>query len=165
MESCCIVETTEAAGSAACPGCGRPGRAVERITLKAVLRPEGLARLEGAAHRFCPTPDCAVVYFGAGEAFDREALAVPVFQKEPGGDRTVCYCFGITESDIRREIAAHGQSTASERVTALVQADRCACELRNPQGSCCLGNVASVERGLLTERLASRAEHAPPSAG
>ncbi len=151
MESCCTVNTTEAEAPATCPECGRPGRTVERITLKALLRPEGLARLEGAAHRFCPTSDCAVAYFGAGELFVREELAVPVFQKEPAGDRTVCYCFGITESDIRREIAAHGRSTASERVSALVKADRCACELRNPQGRCCLGNVASVTRALLAE--------------
>ena len=64
--------------------------------------------------------------------------------------------------DIRREIAAHGRSTASERITALVKADRCACELRNPQGSCCLGNVASATRSLLAEGLGSPAERAQP---
>jgi hypothetical protein len=31
-----------------------------------------------------------------------------------------------------------------ERVTAGVQADQCACDIRNPQGSCCLGNVRAV---------------------
>lgn len=156
MESCCTADTTEAAAPATCPECGRPGRAVERITLKALLRPEALARLEGAAHRFCTTPDCGVVYFGAREVFGREDLAVPVFQKEPPGNRIVCYCFGITEAEIRREIEAGGRSAAAERIAALVKADRCACELRNPQGSCCLGNVAAVARSLAAEREGSR---------
>jgi bacterioferritin-associated ferredoxin len=165
MESCCSINTTEAAARAACPKCGRPGRTVERVTLKALLHSKALARLEGAAHRFCPTPDCPIVYFGSAEIFGREDLAVPVFQKEPAGDRTVCYCFGITESEIRREVAEHGQSTASERVGVLVKMDRCACELRNPQGSCCLGNIAAVMRALLAEDLGSRPELAVRTAG
>jgi hypothetical protein len=32
----------------------------------------------------------------------------------------------------------------AERITALVKAERCACEVKNPQGSCCLGNVAAA---------------------
>jgi hypothetical protein len=71
---------------------------------------------------------------------------VPVFQKEPKGDRTVCYCFGVGESDIRRELAASGRSTAVDRITALVKSERCACEVKNPQGSCCLGNVATATK-------------------
>lgn len=95
-------------------------------------------------HRFCPTPDCSVVYFGGDEVFLREDLTVPVFQKEPPGERTVCYCFGITETAIRRELDATGLSSAADRVTALVKAGRCACEVKNPQGSCCLGNLIGV---------------------
>jgi hypothetical protein len=113
---------------------------VDPITVKALLRPEALARLSAPAHRFCSTASCPVVYFGEGEAFDREEVAVPVFQKEPAGDRTVCYCFAISEADLRREIAAAGRSTAAQRITAHVKAGRCACEIKNPQGSCCLGN-------------------------
>jgi hypothetical protein len=39
-----------------------------------------------------------------------------------------------------------GSSTAADRITALVKADRCACEVRNPQGTCCLGNVTAAVR-------------------
>ena len=53
---------------------------------------------------------------------------MPVFQKEPAANRTVCYCFGISESDLRREIDQVGSSTAAE-ITALVKADRCAGEV------------------------------------
>ena len=129
-----------------CPACERPGRQVERITLKALLRPEALMRLSAPAHRFCPTAGCMVVYFGSGEVFERGDLMVPVFQKESPGARTVCYCFAITEEDMRREMAQAGRSSASERITQLVKDERCACEVRNPQGNCCLGNIAEVTK-------------------
>jgi len=117
---------------------------VKRITVKAMLRPESLARLSAPEHRFCPAPSCPVVYFGLDEIFDREEIVVPVFQKERPGERPVCYCFGIDETDIRREFEQTGRSTVAERIAVLVKAGRCACEVKNPQGSCCLGNVAAA---------------------
>jgi hypothetical protein len=96
---------------------------------------------------------CRVVYFAPESVFRREDVVVPVSQKEPAGNRTVCYCFGISESDLHREIDQVGSSTAAERITALVKADRCACEVRNPQGTCCLGNVATAVKELMTEEI------------
>ncbi len=114
--------------------------------MKAMLRPEALMRLSAPEHRFCATPECPVVYFGIDEVFDREEIVVPLFQKEPAGYRPVCYCFGIGEHHLRRELVETGRSTAAARITALVKADRCACEVKNPQGSCCLGNVAAATK-------------------
>ncbi|SRR6266571_4278097 len=156
---CCVVKPGDAVSPARCPECGKPGRLVDRITVKAMLRPEALMRLSAPEHRFCPTPECTVVYFGVDEIFDREEIVVPVFQKEPSGDRSVCYCFGIGESDIRRELAETGRSTAGDRITALVNAGRCACEVKNPQGTCCLGNVATATREA--KAALRRAEQAP----
>jgi hypothetical protein len=99
------------------------------------------------------------VYFGTGEVFDREEIVVPVFQKEPEGDRIVCYCFAVTEGDIRREIAETGRAEAAERITALVRAERCACEVKNPQGSCCLGNVVATARAAATATLSEERGH------
>lgn len=146
MPDCCRVEAPEAEDFTRCPSCGRAGRELDRITLKALLRPAALERLSAPEHRFCATPSCPVVYFGSGESFERGAVAVLVFQKEREGDRVVCYCLELRESDVRREVEETGRSTASERITRLVQSGRCACEVRNPQGSCCLGNVAAVEK-------------------
>ena len=129
-----------------CPACGRVGRTVDLITVKAMLEPEALARLADPEYRFCATPDCPVVYFGVIERFRIDDVAVAVFQKEPPGARTVCYCFGVTEADIEAELAASGRSTAVERISALVKAERCACEVKNPQGTCCLANVAALVR-------------------
>jgi hypothetical protein len=124
---------------------------VERITVKAMLRPHALARLSAPEHRFCPTPSCPIVYFGLDETFNREDVIVPVFQKEPPGKRPVCYCMGIAETDIHR-----APTTAAERITALVKAERCACEIKNPQGSCCLGNVAAAVSGAQASTAGSR---------
>lgn len=127
-----------------CPRCGRRGRSVDEITPKALLRSDALERRKGVQHRFCATPDCPVVYFGDGEVFCREEVIVPVFQKERADARMVCYCFAVTDHDIRREIEQTGRSAAFDRISALVKAERCACEVRNPQGSCCLGNISSL---------------------
>jgi len=101
-------------------------------------------RLSPAEYRFCPTASCRVVYFALASLYHCEDLTVPVFQKEAAGNRTVCYCFDTTETDVRCEIQG-STSAASARITALVKAGRCACEVRNPQGTCCLGNVNAVE--------------------
>jgi len=157
---CCTVKPATAVSPTHCPDCGRPGRLVDSITVKAMLRPEALMRLSAPEHHFCATPECSVVYFGIDEGFGREEIVVPVFQKEPAGDRPVCYCFGIGERDLRQELLESGRSTASDRITALVAADRCACEVKNPQGSCCLGNVAEATKSARAT-LEAGAEAAP----
>lgn len=127
-----------------CPSCGGPGREIDRITLKALLQPEALARLGSGSYRFCPMPECPIVYYGLADSFGREDLAVPVFQKEQEGDRTVCYCFAVSEAVVREEAEAAETSASASRIRTLVQAGRCACEVRNPQGSCCLGDVFAI---------------------
>lgn len=128
------------------------------MTIKALLRPEALATLTAGSHRFCPTASCPIVYFAQGETFGVDAVAAPVFQKLVGVDRTVCYCFQIGEADLRREIQETGGSTATMRVSALVRAGRCACEVRNPQGSCCLGNLSSMVTEIVAEFRSAKAE-------
>jgi bacterioferritin-associated ferredoxin len=135
----------------ACPRCGRSGREVGRITLKALLQPRALARSWPGEYRFCPAPECPIVYFGEGEPFRRHDLLVPVFQKEAEGARIVCYCVGVSEDQIRREVEASGASASADRIGALVRSGRCACEVRNPRGTCCLGDVVAVIRSVRPE--------------
>jgi len=71
--------------------------------------------IDKAGLPFCPVPDCPVVYFGHDEVFDRDEIVVPVFQKEPTGEHTICYCFAISERGIRTELIRTGGSSASER--------------------------------------------------
>ena len=134
--------------SVACRACGTSGKPVESLTVKALLTNAALARYEHAAYRFCPDPACVVVYFAeTGRAFTKDDVRERVWQKEPAGDRPLCYCFGENEADITREIEQTGRSAAVRRVRAHIAAKRCACEVRNPRGACCLGDLAAaVER-------------------
>lgn len=157
MSDCCRVGEPALGAPDRCPECGRVGRKLDRITLKALLQPDALARLSAPEHRFCASASCRVVYFGLGEVFRREEVVVPVFQKEPAGERTVCYCFAVSEGDIRGEIEATGRSTVVERIGSLVKSGRCACEVRNPQGACCLGNVTAALKAVLADAAAATA--------
>lgn len=116
--------------------------------MKALLTERALARLTPGEYRFCPDSGCPVVYFSAcGGRFDTGDLRVGVWQKRPDGARVVCYCFGETDASIRAEIEATGRSRAAERIRAHIAAGLCACDLRNPRGVCCLGDViAAVAR-------------------
>lgn len=75
----------------------------------------------------------------------------PVTQKD-AEHAPVCYCFGFTPEMVRAEIAASGKSTVVERIATEMKADLCACEIRNPQGSCCLGNVKAAVKAALAAR-------------
>jgi hypothetical protein len=155
MSDCCSPSPASSTDStdSPCPRCGRSGRSVDRLTLKALLRPPALERLGPGEYRFCANAECAVVYFSEAQLFGRDDVTVPVFQKEAHGRRTVCYCFDIGEADLRREAETGARGSAVARITQHVKEGRCACELRNPQGSCCLGNISLVTSALQTESL------------
>ncbi len=132
-----------------CPECGWPGKPVDLLTVKAMLAVP-LTQLRATRYRFCKTPECPTVYYGLdrGHRIGEEILRERVHQKHPGeGDVFVCYCFRHTPKTIQTELASTGRSTVVASITAGIQAGQCACEIRNPQGSCCLGNVrAAVAR-------------------
>src|SRR5262249_22748965 len=86
-------------------------------------------------------------YADEGHPFTTSDVRERIWQKEPPGRRTVCYCFGENEADIAAEIERRGESDAVQRVRAHIAAGRCVCEIRNPRGGCCLGDlIAAVER-------------------
>lgn len=117
------------------------------MTVKALLTPLALSGLALESFHFCAHPTCDVVYFSPDQRYRTADVRVPVWQKEPFGARMVCYCFGENESEMRREIEATGASAAASRVRAHIAAQRCACEVRNPRGACCLADVlAAVKR-------------------
>jgi hypothetical protein len=149
MASCCCSDTsTDANGVARCPECGSRGTAVDHLTVKALLTERALQRFTPADYQFCQDAGCEVVYFNAdGACFTTADVRVVVWQKRPFGERLVCYCFGESESSIRADVEATGRSSAVHRIRGHIAAGRCACEVRNPRGACCLGDVmAAVTR-------------------
>lgn len=152
MSNCCAVPAATTSAAAFCPMSGTKGKPVELGTVKALLTSEALRQLNASPHRFCPEPTCAVVYFDeSGHTYSKADIRVPVWQKEPFGNRTVCYCFGENEADMRSEIVATGSSDAVERVRAHISAGRCACEVRNPRGVCCLGDMTAAVARVAAE--------------
>ena len=154
--SCCV--TSDAAesgpggdvvqGDRLYPSCGSRGATVGRQTVAALTRGR-LTPIQ--SFRTCRTPDCENVYYG-----DRGAClgvgdlyVVPGF-KTTGPEGLVCYCFMHSRGEIERELLAGGgshpmgESTVQRRITEQTKAGNCACEVRNPTGRCCLGDVTVV---------------------
>lgn len=131
-----------------CPASGAAGTAVGAKTVKALLTGTALRRFEPGTFFFCDDASCPVVYFDTvGRCFDTHEIRVPVWQKEPPGRRPICYCFDESEASIRAELDATGRCDAVARVRGHIVAGRCACELRSPKGTCCLGDlIAAVKR-------------------
>ncbi|HEY0967893.1 MAG TPA: hypothetical protein VGD88_10930 [Opitutaceae bacterium] len=157
MSDCCSPEKSASATEGApqaktkafCPQCKRPGRTVSTLTLKHQVRPEFLTAVNHGAFYFCGTPECQVVYFSVGGlTLTKANVRRPITQKD-AENAPVCYCFGFTPAMVREEIAASGKSTVVERIASEMKAGLCACEIRNPQGSCCLGNVKAVVKAAL----------------
>lgn len=159
MSECCC-PPPEATSRIACPSCGTRGPVVEATTVKALLVPYALARLNHDTFYFCASPTCDVVYFsGTGMTFSKANLRVPVWQKTTPGARIVCYCFGENEADIQREIEDTGRTAAIERVRAHIADRRCACDVRNPRGACCLGDLTAAVKALAAPRTSELEEH------
>jgi NAD(P)H-nitrite reductase large subunit len=87
-----------------------------------------------------------MVYFNNEHAsyFRRQDVSVRVGVKETDDPISVCYCFGYTRQMILNEMAHTGHSTTAEKIKAEVKAGNCACEIKNPSGRCCLGDVVEV---------------------
>jgi hypothetical protein len=87
------------------------------------------------------------VYFSAGgeQMIPESALRDPVYQKHLEDDDVfVCYCFRHTAGSVRARQAEVGRPGVIEAISSGIQRGLCACEIRNPQGSCCLGNVRAL---------------------
>lgn len=148
--SCCSPGPTPEAWSAdRCRQSETKGRKVPIITLKSLLRPDSLVRLApDVQHYFCPDTDCEVVYFSTNGTYHRHELKVPVYQKDSGADVPVCYCFGWTRATIADAAAPGEEGEVAPSISAHIKAGRCGCEVNNPQGACCLGNVIAEVRAV-----------------
>src|SRR5260370_26773328 len=156
MADCCSVnaKTGTAPPVMFCPVNGARSKHVDMLTVKSLVRrlPLGMPVTE---YYFCDASDCEVVYFALDSdapRFRREDLVVRVGAKEKAGSIPVCYCFGFTREDIENEIAETGRSTVADRIKTEVNAGKCACEVKNPSGKCCLGDVARTAADKLNRK-------------
>jgi hypothetical protein len=145
MSDCCSV--SEKAGAAPevmnCPANGTRSKQVDILTVKSLVRQIPLG-MPNTQYYFCEAPECDAVYFPLHKEaplFRRTDLFVRVGAKETEDPIPVCYCFGFTRRDIENEVAETGRSTVVDRIKTEVKRGSCACEVKNPSGKCCLGDI------------------------
>jgi hypothetical protein len=156
MSDCCSVDakTGTAPLVMVCPVNGARSKQVDMVTVKSLARrlPLGMPNTQ---YYFCDSSECEVVYFPLdtqAPLFRRGDLMVRVGAKETEDPIPVCYCFGFTRSDVENEVAETGSSTIAEQIKTEVKAGNCACEMKNPSGKCCLGDVTRAAEDRLSQK-------------
>ena len=144
--------------TAQCPSCGRLGKAVKTATLHSLIKADRQGRITDSKYLFCGSQGCDIVYFtmhlaerpdlwsesltkDGSHAFYKEDLTVRVGIKEESPPRPICYCFNHSVEEIFDEAQRTGKSTVIDDIKSRIKSDGCSCEVKNPQGSCCLGTV------------------------
>lgn len=139
-----------------CPECGKTGKPVQGQTVKAMLS-VSLHSFQDTKYQFCRTQTCRVVYFSTDgkQTFTVEQVRERVYQKEPEAeDVFICYCFRHTAGDLRTA-SPEERIAIVDDINTGINAAQCACDLRNPQGSCCLGNVRAMIKQLEKSAIAT----------
>jgi hypothetical protein len=149
MVDCCQTTTNQISNVTVCPACNQKGKSVPVITLKSLLKPSALETIQPeSTYSFCPTPVCEVVYFNGSQTFSTDTLKVSVFQKDSATDVPVCYCFDWTRKRLIQSVQQQESKRPIDHISEQVQDNRCGCEVNNPQGSCCLGNVVAFVKSI-----------------
>lgn len=146
---CCAPSSYVEPANINCPSCGEKGKCVPIITLKSLLAASSLETIEpDNTYAFCPISSCNTVYFSGthSQKYEEDALKVPVFQKNLSMDVPICYCFDWTRDRLVQAVSDNHDPI--DHIKGHVQSNRCGCEVNNPQGACCLGNVITFVRSL-----------------
>ncbi|MED1791001.1 (2Fe-2S)-binding protein [Brevibacillus laterosporus] len=133
-----------------CPSCKNKSKSVKLITLKSMLKPSALETLNiKENYYFCSTTDCDVVYFDKNnKQYFVSDIKVAVHQKDDSTTTPICYCFGWTKGKIKEYLENGLTPNPVEHIRENIKENRCGCDVNNPQGSCCLGNVTAYIKEL-----------------
>ena len=150
--ACCAPESSDSSHGIneeiipLCPTNGAKGREVPMTAVASLVRWEVEAhRLVDPNYFLCRDSSCETVYFGSGRSIiSKGDLRVRVGFKEKEGPIPLCYCFGVTEEDIRQEVLEMGKCPSQDRIVAEVKEGNCACHVKNPAGGCCLGDITKA---------------------
>lgn len=144
MENCCSnFNEINLENDGTCPLCKNKGKKVKLITLKSLLKAHALETLNAKdTHYFCTTEDCEIVYFDVNnKKYFVSDIKVAVHQKDDSVNTPICYCFDWTKEKIKQYVEKESTTNPIEHIRENIKENRCGCEVNNPQGSCCLGNV------------------------
>ncbi len=150
MDCCCSgTKMTKEMPQNVCGQCGEVGRIVARQTVVHHVKSKKLAEIKSDEYKFCPSEKCPTVYYSvSGEVFIVDDVRELVTSKSSGDNRPLCYCFGFTEGFVREEVERTGASSVPAQVTLFIKEKLCVCEIRNPAGACCLGEINRTVKSL-----------------
>jgi hypothetical protein len=150
LDEAAACSTDEPNETSRCGSCSGKSRPVSRKTVLLMLKPDLLERAMHGSYSFCSERDCPIVYFEdrGREHFTVDDLRVRVGSKVKDDPIPMCYCFGFDENQIRDEIERTGDSSIPDKVSGLIREGLCACEVRNPSGICCLGEINKTANRL-----------------
>ena len=151
---CC---TPRSKGKVECPTCHEKAKGVLGKTVAHLVKEQSKSKLDGFdGFYYCKTPTCKTVYFREGTVLTQEDMSVVVGLKEGATPATVCYCFDWTKEKIQAELEAIGKTTALEDIKAKMENPGCSCEVLNPSGGCCLGDVSKAIKALEEQMKSKR---------
>jgi len=133
-----------------CPLNSQKGQTVDSETLRHLLKEKRRSDIKETGYYFCKASDCDTVYFHSesGQYFEKKDLNVRVGLKEGEDPVWLCYCFDISQAMMTQEMEDTSKSSFSDRIRREVAAENCACEIKNPSGRCCLGEVMAAEKEI-----------------
>ncbi len=144
--NCC---TPQPKGKVACPECGEKAKGILGKTLQHLLTQEAKQKISCFdGFYYCKTPTCKVVYFRGNELLTQKDMSVVVGLKEGAKPATVCYCFEWTKEKIKAELETTSKTTALGDIKSKMENPGCSCEILNPSGGCCLGDVSKAIKEL-----------------
>ena len=120
-----------------------------------MVKPEFIEEALNGNYRFCTTHECPIVYFEEQGTcnFTVDDLRITVGIKAISDPIPVCYCFGFDERHLREEISQTGATSIPDKISHLIREGLCACDVRNPSGNCCLGEVNRTAKRLKNESV------------
>ncbi|MFQ6675576.1 MAG: hypothetical protein ACE5LH_04430 [Fidelibacterota bacterium] len=147
MDDCCVLPAgRNQREKGLCPTCGTKGKPVSALTIRSLTQRNWSHYPAITDGYLCPNADDSTVYFFAGSdlTVDKNRLVDRVGFKETDGPHTVCYCFRHSKEEIESDFLRNGHSTIEADIRGKVDGGACSCEVTNPSGRCCLGDVRKV---------------------
>ncbi|MCH7763373.1 MAG: hypothetical protein IIB95_06475 [Candidatus Marinimicrobia bacterium] len=151
MSDCCSVSHTETKSTEIkCPSCDQKGKQVDLLTIRSITRRDFPHYGELTKGFLCLNPDDATVYYFSNLDFivNQDDVVTDIGFKTNSNTKTVCYCFRHTKHDIIDDYLKHGKSNIENDVRQKVKDKQCTCEVSNPKGKCCLGDIRTVIKGV-----------------
>ncbi len=119
-----------------CPNCAQKGKKIARDAM--IHHVDDIAFLRDEFDYFvCKNSHCDTVYFSIVSEFDVHQLNKEVGYKNSSTQKAnICYCYNINKEELHTNTAGIIETKMEEYP--------CACEQRNPYGTCCLGEIKKL---------------------